>query len=64
MLIVVVGHLQIMHLGDQRRVADPFADDMQREASRQFGLAAGTQIVWPATGPAPAAGGATGLVTP
>mgnify|MGYP004272100229 CR=1 FL=1 len=45
LLIVVVGHLQIMHLGNQRRVADPFADDMQREASRQFGLAAGAQIV-------------------
>ena len=50
LLIVVVRHLQIMLVGDQRRVADPFADDMQREASRQFGLAAGTQIVkqfWP-----------------
>ena len=63
LLIVVVRHLQIMHLGDQRRVADPFADDMQREASRQFGLAAGTHSVWLGAGPAPAAGGSVGLVT-
>ena len=62
LLIVVVRHLQIMHLGDQRRVADPFADDMQSEASRQFGLAAGTHSVWLGAGPAPAAGGAAGLL--
>ena len=34
-----------MLVGNQRRVADPFADDMQREASRQFGLAAGEREV-------------------
>ena len=42
---MVVGYLEIVHLGDQRRVADPFADDIQGEASRQFGLASGEREV-------------------
>ena len=45
LLIVVVGHRQIMVLGNQRRVAAPFADYMQGKASCQFGLAAGEREV-------------------
>ena len=45
LLIVVVGHRQIMVLGNQLRVAAPFADYMQGKASCQFGLAAGEREV-------------------
>ena len=45
LLIVVVGNLQIMLLGNQRRAAAPFTNYMQGKASCQFGLAAGEREV-------------------
>lgn len=48
--IMIVGHLQIMLIGDECAVADPFADNVQRKPHGEFGLPARPHVVeqsWP-----------------
>lgn len=42
---MVVGHLQIMLVGDGCAIADPFADNVQRKPGREFGLPTRPHVV-------------------